>query len=118
ERMRQVRRPDEQHVRTGKGGDRVGIRDGRGVLDLEDAEDDVVEAADVAMADPTEALSADAERDPALAFGREPHPRKGLGDIRGAVDPRDDEAAGPEVEGSRDSEAVAALDAHESGRRG
>ena len=70
------------------------------------------------MADPAESLAADAEGDAALALGREPHPGEGLLDVRGTVDARDDEPAGPEVERARDPQAVAPLDADEAGRPG
>ncbi len=76
--MRQVGRADEQHVRARLGGDRVRVGDGRGVLDLEDAERHVVQRPDLGVADATEALPADAERHPALALGREAHPGQGL----------------------------------------
>ena len=50
ERMREVGRPDEQDVGAGQRGDGIGVGDGRGVLDLEDADGDVVERPDLGVA--------------------------------------------------------------------
>ncbi len=118
QRVRQVRGPDEQHVRPGQRGDRLGVGDGRGVLDLEHAEDHVIERADVRVAHLAEALPSAAERDAALALRRESHPAEGLPDVGGRLHPRHDQAAGAHVEDPRDPQPVAPLDADERGRSG
>ena len=115
--MRQVRRADEEHVDAVDGRDVVHLGDRGGGLDLDDAEGQLVDLADLAVTARAHPGSPGPERDPAGPLRRVAQVADRLADLRGGVEPRHHHPGRAEIEGTADAQPLAGLRADERGRR-